>query len=110
MGLFVQAYTLYGHLRPFGVSSVFGGYDENGPALFMIDPSGLTLGYYGVALGKGQLPAKTELERLKLPSITCRYTTSKATDMLTMIENFTSFIFQGNQLDIPFVYFFLFFP
>jgi len=63
---FVQAYTLYGHLRPFGVSLLLGTWDQDGPQMFMIEPSGLSYGYFGTAVGKGRQAAKGELEKLKL--------------------------------------------
>jgi len=42
MGGFAQAYTLYSSVRPFGITAIVGGVDEDGtPALYMIEPSGL---------------------------------------------------------------------
>jgi 20S proteasome subunit alpha 7 len=39
---YVQAYTLYGSVRPFGVSAIIGCLDEDGsPRLMMIEPSGV---------------------------------------------------------------------
>jgi len=67
---FVQAYTLYGHLRPFGVSLILGAWDADGPQLYMIEPSGLSYGYYGTAVGKAKQAAKGELEKLKLTEMT----------------------------------------
>eukprot|EP01137_Pigoraptor_chileana_P017349 Opistho-2@75300 len=69
---FVQAYTLYSSVRPFGASVLLGTYDSDGPQLFMIEPSGVSWGYYGCAIGKGRQAAKTELEKLKLGELTCR--------------------------------------
>lgn len=93
MGSYVQAYTLYNSVRPFGITAIIGGYDselevpvdgqvgsgpstgsggkakdakEGGPYLYMIEPSGLYWGYYGAATGKGRQSAKSELEKLKL--------------------------------------------
>jgi 20S proteasome subunit alpha 7 len=93
MGAYVQAYTLYSSVRPFGITAIVGGYDaetsvdvdgavgsgpksgsggkvkgakEGGPYLYMIEPSGLYWGYYGAATGKGRQAAKAELEKLKL--------------------------------------------
>src|SRR5690606_37672905 len=37
---FVQLYTLYGSVRPFGCSVLLGCVDKQGPQLFMIEPSG----------------------------------------------------------------------
>jgi len=68
---FVQAYTLYGYVRPFGCSVLLGGIDESGPQLYMIEPSGLSWGYYGCAVGKSAAAAKTEIEKLKLNELTC---------------------------------------
>lgn len=93
MGAYVQAYTLYNSVRPFGITGIIGGYDaetevsvdgsvgsgpktgsggkaqgvkEGGPFLYMVEPSGLYWGYYGAATGKGRQAAKAELEKLKL--------------------------------------------
>lgn len=93
MGSYVQAYTLYSSVRPFGITAIVGGWDaetevdvdgavgsgpkvgaggktkgvkEGGPYLYMIEPSGLYWGYYGAATGKGRQAAKAELEKLKL--------------------------------------------
>jgi 20S proteasome subunit alpha 7 len=39
---YMQAYTLYGSVRPFGVSLVLGGLDPKGtPALYCLEPSGI---------------------------------------------------------------------
>jgi len=69
---FVQMYTLYASVRPFGCSVLLGAYDKKGPQLFMIEPSGVSYGYFACAIGKGRQAAKTELEKLKLQEITCR--------------------------------------
>lgn len=93
MGGYLQAYTLYGSVRPFGITAIVAGYDAEdeilvdgevgagpsvgnggkvegkklgGPALYMIEPSGLYWGYYGAATGKGRQAAKAELEKLNL--------------------------------------------
>lgn len=63
---YVQTHTLYGHVRPFGVSALVIGYDENGPQLYMIEPSGVSYGYRGTAAGKARQLAKSEIEKLKL--------------------------------------------
>ncbi|KAI1905733.1 putative proteasome subunit alpha type-7 [Ophidiomyces ophidiicola] len=95
LGGYVQAYTLYSSVRPFGITAILGGWDSDielsvdgqvgngpksgaggrvehpksgGPGLFMIEPSGLYWGYYGAATGKGRQAAKAELEKLDLPS------------------------------------------
>ncbi|CAK7266329.1 Putative proteasome subunit alpha type-7 [Sporothrix epigloea] len=93
VGGFLQAYTLYQSVRPFGVTAILAGFDSDkdlpvdgevgygpsigaggrvpsskygGPALYMLEPSGLYWGYYGAATGKGRQAAKAELEKLEL--------------------------------------------
>ncbi|KAI2472396.1 N-terminal nucleophile aminohydrolase [Annulohypoxylon bovei var. microspora] len=93
MGGYLQAYTLYQSVRPFGITAIVGGFDSEleapvdgqvgtgpaagaggkvegkrhgGPALYMIEPSGMYWGYYGAATGKGRQAAKAELEKLNL--------------------------------------------
>uniref|UniRef100_A0A0D9WI04 Proteasome subunit alpha type n=1 Tax=Leersia perrieri TaxID=77586 RepID=A0A0D9WI04_9ORYZ len=69
---YVHLCTLYWWLRPFGCGVILGGYDRDGPQLYMIEPSGLSYKYFGAALGKGRQAAKTEIEKLKLSELTCR--------------------------------------
>ncbi|KAI0148207.1 nucleophile aminohydrolase [Hypoxylon sp. NC0597] len=92
MGGYLQAYTLYQSVRPFGITAIIGGFDSEleaavdgevgsgpsvgaggkvegkhgGPSLYMIEPSGMYWGYYGAATGKGRQAAKAELEKLNL--------------------------------------------
>jgi len=72
LSLFIQQYTLYASVRPFGCSVLLGVYDKRGPQLYMIEPSGVSYGYYGVAIGKGKQAAKTEIEKLNLSTLTAR--------------------------------------
>ena len=37
----IQAYTLYGSVRPLGVALLLAGVDASGPGLFMVEPSGV---------------------------------------------------------------------
>ncbi len=93
MGGYLQAYTLYSSVRPFGITGIIGGFDSQlpvpvdgevgsgpktgsggkvegksygGPGLYMIEPSGQYWGYYGAATGKGRQAAKGEMEKLNL--------------------------------------------
>lgn len=93
MGQYLQTYTLYSSVRPFGITAIIAGWDSElelpidgevgngpaigsggkipgksygGPGLYMIEPSGLYWGYYGAATGKGRQTAKAELEKLNL--------------------------------------------
>ena len=42
VGLYVQAYTLYSSVRPFGCSTILGAVDKHGPALYVVEPSGVS--------------------------------------------------------------------
>ncbi|KAI0995198.1 putative proteasome subunit alpha type-7 [Podosphaera aphanis] len=93
MGQYLQTYTLYSSVRPFGITAIVAGWDSEvevpvdgqvgsgpdtgsggksegkkygGPGLYMIEPSGVYWGYYGAATGKGRQTAKAELEKLDL--------------------------------------------
>lgn len=59
----MQEFTQSGGVRPFGVSLLFAGFDDDGPHLFQIDPSGAYFGWKATAIGKDSVNAKTFLER-----------------------------------------------
>lgn len=106
LGLYVQAYTLYSSVRPFGISTILGSVDKTGPQLFVVEPSGVfyvrliyhstpnpcltcvasyvTQGYHGAAVGKGRQLAKTELEKLKLSELTTREAVLEAARMYVL--------------------------
>jgi len=69
---FVHSHTLYWSARPFGASVLLSSYDKDGPALYMIDPSGISFKYFATAIGKHMRSAKTELEKIDFKKITCR--------------------------------------
>ncbi|KAL9323839.1 hypothetical protein ACSQ67_008696 [Phaseolus vulgaris] len=69
---YVHLCTLYWWLRPFGCGVILGGYDRDGPQLYMVEPSGVSYRYFGAAIGKGRQAAKTEIEKLKVADMTCR--------------------------------------
>jgi 20S proteasome subunit alpha 7 len=70
--MYVQAYTLYSHVRPFGASVLLAVFDKSGPQIYAVEPSGVCYGYYGCALGKAKQTAKTEIEKLNLKELTCK--------------------------------------
>jgi len=78
---YVQAYTLYSSVRPFGISTILGAVDQDGPALFVVEPSGVYYGYHGAAIGKGRQLAKTEIEKLNLSELTTREAVLQAARM-----------------------------
>eukprot|EP00727_Mastigamoeba_balamuthi_P006040 m51a1_g2055 putative proteasome subunit alpha type (235) ;mRNA; f:1407285-1408286 len=59
----MQEYTQSGGVRPFGVSLLLAGYDDCGPQLYQIDPSGSFWGWKASAVGKNMNNAKTFLEK-----------------------------------------------
>lgn len=82
LGLYVQNYTCYNSVRPFGVVSIVGGVDDNGPHLYMIEPSGTYWGYTGAATGKGRQVAKSELEKLNFEELTVREAVKQAAKII----------------------------
>jgi 20S proteasome subunit alpha 7 len=85
VGAYVQAYTLYSSVRPFGVSTIVGGLDGAGPQLHIIEPSGVSYGYHGAAVGKGRTLAKTELEKLNLAELSTREAVFEAARMYVRV-------------------------
>jgi 20S proteasome subunit alpha 2 len=61
--LLMQEYTQSGGVRPFGVSCLVAGYDDDGPQLFQVYPSGAAFGWKATAIGKNFVNAKNFLER-----------------------------------------------
>ncbi|KAK9477539.1 nucleophile aminohydrolase [Lipomyces japonicus] len=60
----MQEATQSGGVRPFGVSLLVGGHDENnGFGLYQVDPSGTYFPWKATAIGKGSTSAKTFLEK-----------------------------------------------
>ena len=90
---YVQAYTCYGSVRPFGVSSLVGGVDKTGPRLFCVEPSGVYYGYRACAIGKGRALAKTELEKIVAkeadgePVITCREAVKEVARIIYLVHD-----------------------
>ncbi|KAI8458225.1 proteasome subunit alpha type-3 [Phakopsora pachyrhizi] len=89
LGQFCQAYTLYGSVRPFGISTLIAGLDPDGtPNLFCLEPSGVFWGYRGCAIGKGRTLARTEIEKLKLEEMTAREAVDEAARMQVKDKDF----------------------
>jgi len=88
MGQFCQAYTLYGSVRPFGISALIAGVDKAGePDLFCLEPSGVFWGYRGCAIGKGRTLARTEIEKLKLEHMSAREAVEHAARIIHMVHD-----------------------
>merc|ERR1711972_356408 len=59
----MQEFTQSGGVRPFGISLMIAGYDDAGPQLFQVDPSGSYFGWKASAIGKNHVNAKSFLEK-----------------------------------------------
>jgi len=62
LAIIMQEYTQSGGVRPFGVSLMVAGYDDKGPQLYQVDPSGSYFAWKASAIGKGMVAAKSFLE------------------------------------------------
>ncbi|KAG6736105.1 hypothetical protein POTOM_061195 [Populus tomentosa] len=59
----MQEFTQSGGVRPFGVSLLVAGFDDKGPQLYQVDPSGSYFSWKASAMGKNVSNAKTFLEK-----------------------------------------------
>eukprot|EP00823_Brevimastigomonas_motovehiculus_P009211 TRINITY_DN8879_c0_g1_i1.p1 TRINITY_DN8879_c0_g1~~TRINITY_DN8879_c0_g1_i1.p1 ORF type:complete len:248 (+),score=53.59 TRINITY_DN8879_c0_g1_i1:49-744(+) len=90
----MQEYTQRGGVRPFGVSLLVAGYDDDGPQLYQVDPSGSYWAWKASAIGKNSTNAKTFLEK--------RYDAERgledaiSTALLTLKEGFEAAINEYN--------------
>lgn len=91
MGQYAHYFTLHGALRPFGASVLLAGYDAETQdcSLHLLEPSGASYQFYGVATGKGKQVAKTELEKLNLhkePKLTLTEAVQHVAKILTLLH------------------------
>ena len=84
---FVHVYTLYWFVRPFGAAALLATYDEDGPALSLVEPTGLVCRYVGTAIGKAKQAAKNEIEKLDTKNMTCREGAKKVAEILYRIHD-----------------------
>ena len=63
LGKVMQEATHSGGVRPFGVSLLVGGYDDDGSHLYQIDPSGAYFAWKATAIGKNMVSMKNFLEK-----------------------------------------------
>ncbi|EEB05752.1 20S proteasome component alpha 7 [Schizosaccharomyces japonicus yFS275] len=82
LGNYVQVFTCYSSVRPFGVMSFLSTYDKQGPHLYMIEPNGVYWGYNGAAAGKGRQVARNELEKLDFKNISMKDAVKEAAKIL----------------------------
>ncbi|CAN0449983.1 unnamed protein product, partial [Discosporangium mesarthrocarpum] len=55
--------------------------------LYAIEPSGVMYRYFGAALGKGRQGAKTEMEKMKFESMTCREAMKQVCKILHVLHD-----------------------
>lgn len=80
---YVQAYTLYNSVRPFGISTILGGYnEEEGAQLYMVEPNGTSWGYLGAAAGRGKQLTNNELEKLDFKALSGKEAVKEAARIL----------------------------
>lgn len=96
----MQEFTQSGGVRPFGVSLLLAGYDENGPQLYQIDPSGSYFAWKASAIGKNMTNAKTFLE--KRYSDDMEIEDAVHTALLTLKEGFEGQI-SGENIEVAIV-------
>ncbi|XP_046841452.1 proteasome subunit alpha type-5-like [Xenia sp. Carnegie-2017] len=71
--------------RPFGVALLFGGFDENGPQLYHLDPSGTFIQYEAKAIGSASEGAQQSLQEVYHKSMTLQEATKQALTILKQV-------------------------
>lgn len=88
VSMYMHAYTLYSAVRPYGCSVILGGYDiTDGPAMYLIDPSGVSYGYHGCTVGKAKQAAKTEIEKLKFTDMSMADLIKEAAKIIYLVHD-----------------------
>jgi len=73
LALYVNQFTEYLYLRPFGASFFIGSFDpKTGTQLFSLNPAGEVAGWIAGAHGKSKQQARNHLEKLDLKNITVK--------------------------------------
>ena len=85
---YMHIFTRYGGARPCGSAVLIGSCDaDNGPQLYMGEPSGVSWGYYGAAVGKNATAAHAEIEKLKLASMDARQLVKEAARIIYAVHD-----------------------
>lgn len=90
----MQEYTQSGGVRPFGVSLLIIGWDDDTPHLFQCDPSGAYFAWKATAIGKNFVNGKTFLEKRYNESIELEDAIHTA--VLTLKEGFEGQMTEDN--------------
>jgi len=89
VGEYMHLFTQSAGARPLGCNCFVASYADDGPQLFLVDPSGHTVGYYACAAGKAKTPAKTALETIDFSKVTCAEAVKKACEVLYDVHDAT---------------------
>ena len=82
IALYLNAYTLYNSVRPFGSSEIVASWNEDeGYGLYMLEPSGTYYGYSCCTSGKGRQTAKAAFEKKDFSKMTCKEALSSVVKM-----------------------------
>jgi len=82
-----QQYTQYAGVRPFGVSLIISGVDENrGPVVFLTDPTGAYLGFDAIAIGAGSDQVNEYLEKNYNPGISLEQGITLAIECIYLVS------------------------
>lgn len=93
----MQEFTQSGGVRPFGVSLLMAGFDDNGPQLYQIDPSGSYFAWKASAIGKNMTNAKAFLEKRYSDEVGIEDTVHTA--LLTLKEGFEGQL-SGSNIEV----------
>mmetsp|Transcript_31571 Transcript_31571/g.61848 ORF Transcript_31571/g.61848 Transcript_31571/m.61848 type:complete len:237 (+) Transcript_31571:67-777(+) len=96
MASVMQEFTQSGGVRPFGVSLLIAGFDDEGPQLYQVDPSGSYWAWKASAIGKHSISAKTFLEKRYFSQKDMGLEDAIHTAILTLKENFEGAITSEN--------------
>ncbi|KAK0394705.1 hypothetical protein QR680_000886 [Steinernema hermaphroditum] len=84
---YAHYFTLTVH-RPFGAAAFFSSWtQENGPQLFLVEPSGLCYEYKAWAVGNNRQMVKTEIERMKLHKMSFDQLTKEAAKIMLLLRD-----------------------
>lgn len=96
MASVMQEFTQSGGVRPFGLSLLIAGFDDDGPQLYQVDPSGSYWAWKASAIGKHSISAKTFLEKRYFSQKGMGLEDAIHTSILTLKENFEGAITAEN--------------
>ncbi len=96
-----QICTQSAGLRPFGVSLLVAGVDNDGePKLFMTDPTGIFFRYKAAVIGEGETDIEKVLQKKYKPTITIEEGISTA---INALKDFLNADFSLERLDIAYI-------